>query len=115
MGTIVFNIRKMSGNNRPKKKEKENECPRFKQHNKKTAVENDEKLRKDLKNKQGIKVIAASSNLSRNVASNLNSPNEILIKRTGAAISTTSTSSTPTARPKSVNVGTNKQSDLEGQ
>ena len=105
----------MSGNNRPKKKEKENECPRFKQHNKKTTVESDEKLRKDQKNKQGIKVFAASSNLSRNVASNVNSPNEILIKRTGAAVSTTSTSSTPPTGPKCVKVGTNKQSDLEGQ
>ena len=85
----------MTGHNRNKKKQKENECPRFKQHNQKTLTNNSEEVqRKNSDSKQGTKVIASSSNLSRNVASNINSPEDVLVRRTDA-ISNATTSSMP--------------------
>ena len=99
----------MSGINRYQKKQKENECPRFRQHNKKGSTDNGDKARRS---KQGSSVVTFSSNLSRNVVSSGSSQNPVIIKRT-EAVSTKPSQTEPVTEPKNTKVNSTEQQNEE--
>ena len=93
----------MTDNKRNQKKEKENLCPRFKQHQKKGCSEKDDIIKGNKGSKRGTSVVTFSSNLSRNVVSNVNSQESVIIKRTDA-VSKSRTFSQPLIGQKVTNL-----------